>query len=433
MVQRRINRRSFLAAAAGGLVASRITAAQTTARPAGANERVTLGFIGVGGQGTALLKMALEAKVFDVAAVCDVDTTHAQRAAALVGGNVREYPDFRRVLDQKDIDAVVVAVPDHWHALVVTAACQAGKDVYCEKPLSYTIAEGRAMVAAARRHRRVVQTGTHHRCDEDIRTACELIRSGRIGRVDKVEMWIWANPFEPKTPGSDPPPGLNWDMWLGPAPFVPYHPKRCHFNFRWIRDYAGFYMTDWGAHMINVVTWALDCDLTGPVLVEGRESPFEKEGLWDAPARQEVRWVYQKPAFEMTWTQPGPPDRKETYGIRFHGSEGVLFVKFGAHELSRDGKVVADVPRPGSRSGDVTLPRFPSNLMNWYEAIRDPKTPLLSDVEIGHRNASVCHLGNIAARLGRPLKWDPVRERFIGDAEADKLLERPYRAPWKLA
>ena len=424
-------RRSFLRGLMGAGLASTGSMGRVLAAPgaAGANDRITVGVIGVGGRGSSLLGAMLKRSDVRVAAVCDVDEQRRAAAKEKVGSKATAYGDYRQVLDRADIDAVLIATPDHWHALTTIHACQAGKDVYCEKPLSHSLVEGRRMVEAARKHKRVVQTGTQHRTERDIREVCELIRSGRIGRVNHVELWMWENPYYVKSPGVEPPAHLDWDRWLGPAPKVAYHPKRCHFNFRWFRDYAGGYMTDWGAHMLNVVTWAMDVDLAGPVSVEGTETAYENS-LYEFPQTQRVTWHYRNPDFKLTWAEPGAKRSRDRYGMQFHGSDGTLFALFGKYQVFRDGKEVTVEP-PGSKSGDVELPRTPGNDANWLECIRTRNRPI-NDVEIGHRNASLCHLGNIASQLGRSLRWDAERERFEGDTQANAMRFRPYRSPWKL-
>ena len=404
----------------------------------GANETLVVGCIGVGGQGKHLLGVAKGTKAVTIAAVCDVDRIHAEEAAKVAGEGTAVFDDYRKLLDRQDIDAVIIAVPDHWHALIATAALAAGKHVYCEKPLAYSIAEGRAIVEAVRKSRRVFQTGTHHRTDVEAHEACELIRSGRIGKVNRIDLWMWENKFEPLSPPSDPPANLNWDMWLGPAPLRPYHPKRCHFNFRWCREYAYGYMTDWGVHMVNLVLWCIDADAAEPVQIEGRETPFDKPNLYNVPATQNVRWRFRNPDFEMTWTEPGPKNEVEGHGMRFHGSQGVLTIAFGklqgcdkTYRIDRDGKVVTDEPRAGTQTGDVRVPHVVSNMGNWVAAIREG-APLLNPVEVGHHDATICQLGDIASRLGRTLKWDAAKERFIGDDEANRFVTREYRLPWKL-
>jgi predicted dehydrogenase len=397
----------------------------------GANERLVVGHIAVGGRGNSLLRRTLESKDFDVAALCDVDAERLGKAKEKTSAGTDTYRDYRKILDRKDIDAVVVATPDHWHALPTIGACEAGKDVYCEKPLSQNLVEGRRMIEAARKHGRIVQTGTQHRTEDDIREVCEIIRSGRVGKIHHVEMWMWENPYFKLSAGSAPPAHLDWDRWLGPAPMVEYHEKRCHFNFRWFRDYAGGYMTDWGAHMINVVSFAMDTDRVHPVRIEGSETPYV-DSLYEYPEFQQVTWYYEKPNFKMTWTEPGPKGESSRYGMRFHGTEGVVDALFGKYRVLRDGKVSKNEPKPGSQPGDVALPRTAGNLQNWFDCIKSRELPI-NDVEVGHYNAAACHLGNIASQLGRTLPWDPTAERFIDDEQADAMRLRPYRAPWKMA
>jgi len=427
-----MHRRTFLrSAVAGGLAGSGLSRAALAAEGAkGANERLVVAHIGLGSRGNALMRQTLGSKNFAVAAVCDVDQQHLARAREKAGPKADAYGDYRKILDRKDIDAVVIATPDHWHALTTIDACRAGKDVYCEKPLSHGIIEGRKMIEAARKHKRVVQTGTHHRMEATVREPCELIRSGRIGRVHHVEMWMWENPFFKKGPGSSPPSHLDWNRWLGPAPMVEYHPKRCHRNFRWFRDYAGGYMTDWGVHMYNVVSWAMDVDRVHPVQIEGRETPYE-DSLYEFPETQNVTWHFRDPDFKMTWTEPGPKSAPERHGMRFHGSDGVLFAWFNGYKVLRNGKPV-DVPKSGSQSGDVSLPRAPGNVQNWLHCIKTRGRPI-NDVEVGHHNAAVCQLGNIASQLGRSLRWNPTEERFVDDKQADQMRLRSYRTPWALA
>jgi predicted dehydrogenase len=440
MADQGITRRDLLqAAAVGGIASSRLgPALGVTMNALGASERLVVGCIGVGGQGTYLLNAAKDTKCATIAAVCDVDREHAEKAAKAAGEGTAVFDDYRKLLDRKDIDAVIIAVPDHWHALVATAALAAGKHVYCEKPLAYSVAEGRAIVDAVHKSRRIFQTGTHHRTDVEVHEACELIRSGRIGKVERIDLWMWENKFEPLSPPSDPPANLNWDMWLGPAPLRPYHPKRCHFNFRWFREYAYGYMTDWGVHMVNLVLWCIDGDRAEPVQVEGRETPYAKPNLYDVPATQNVRWQFRNPEFEMTWAEPGPKEEKERHGMRFHGSKGVLTIAFGKlqgwnkqYQIVRDGKAVTDEAKVGTQRGDVKVPYVASNMGNWLAAIREG-AKLLNPVEVGHHDAMICQLGDIASRLGRTLKWDAAKEGFIGDDEANAFVSRKYRLPWKL-
>src|SRR5262245_21215847 len=228
------------------------------------SNRVRIAHVGIGGRGSGLLQQSLGTKDVQVVGVCDVDATHLAAAQKTAGKDARDSADYRAHVDRNDIDAVVVATPDHWHALVTLDACSAGKDVYVEKPLCTMLAEGRAMVEAARKHRRMVQVGINHRSEGYVRDIVEIVRSGRIGKVREVKCWMWENPVREPTPPIAPPPHLDWDRWLGPAPRADYHPDRVHFNFRWCRDYAGGYMTDWGVHMLNVITYAMEIDHKGP-------------------------------------------------------------------------------------------------------------------------------------------------------------------------
>ncbi len=430
--QRRISRRSFLkATAVAGAAAGLHLSPGSFANILGANERIAIGHIGVGGRGTSLLHMTLRMPELEVAAVSDVDANHQARAKKLAD-RAQAHGDFRKNLDRNEIDAVVIGTPDHWHCPIARLAVRAGKDVYCEKPLSQNLAEGRRLVQAAREHGRIIQLGTHHRAEEQILEVAELIRSGRIGKVHTVELWHRGNPHEPVTPNVPPPEELNWDLWLGPAPVAPYHPKRCHFNFRFFYDYAGGFLTDNGVHMINVVTLAMNSDLAGPVSVEGHEKPYPKRNLFECPEKQFVKWVFKDPDFTMTWHLPGKEGDAEGLGMRFIGETGTLVAFFGKHHILREGKVVEE-PKPGARSGDVTLPRVPGgNLGDWVRAMRSRKPPI-NDVEIGHRNVSISHVGNISSRLARPLRFDPQTEKFLDDEEANAMLSRVNRPPWNQA
>jgi predicted dehydrogenase len=422
------SRRQFLSTAARACSALALPAfLPGAARAFAANERVGVGLIGIGGRGGHHLSATLGTPDVAVAAVCDVDAGHLRSAHAATSGKAEACPDYRAVLDRKDIDAVVVATPDHWHSVVTIDAVGAGKDVYVEKPLSTTLAEGRAMVSAARKHKRIVQVGINHRSEGYVRSIVEIICGGRIGKVREVKCWMWANPVEEPTPPETPPKDLDWDRWLGPAPSVPYHPKRAHYSFRWARDYAGGYMTDWGVHMLNVVTFAMDIDQKGPSLVEasGRYAP---RNLYDFPIAMTARFEVKEPDFTLWWIQPadgGDILPGEKYGMTFYGEDGQLRTNFGEHKFFRDGKE-APLPREGK---PVNVPKSPGHLRNWLDSIRSRELPI-ADVEIGHRTTSFCQLGNAALWTGRPLRWDWEKEVVIDDQEATRLLSRPFREPY---
>jgi len=383
------------------------------------SEQIGLGFIGLGGMGRYHLSAFLRRPEVRVVALCDVDRRHLEEAASQVEApGLYTTGDFRRLLERADVDAVVIATPDHWHALIAIAAAEAGKDIYCEKPLTLTVAEGRALVQTVRRYGRVFQTGSQQRSDARFRRACELVRNGHIGRLLRISTAIGQGPTTPWEPPGPPPPELDWDMWLGPAPWQEYTPKRCHYNFRWFYDYSGGKMTDWGAHHNDIAQWALGADHSGPVEVHGR-AEYPLEGMYETALRFDVWYRYEN-GVELHCTSEG------RNGVTFEGSNGRIFVTRGA--IEGDPPELLDLP---AEEDPVRLYRSENHHGNWLECLRTRRRPIC-DVEVGHRSVTVCHLGNIAMRLGRPLRWDPRAERFPGDAEADRLLRRPMRQPWSL-
>jgi myo-inositol 2-dehydrogenase / D-chiro-inositol 1-dehydrogenase len=430
--ERKSNRREFLrksVAVGAGLAAPAVFTrpgwGRTAAPP---TERIAVAHIGIGGRGSFLLEQSKGSPDVEVAAVCDVDRDHLEKARKTAGEKTQAGADYRPFLDRPDIQAVVIAAPDHWHALATIDAISAGKDVYVEKPLCTFLAEGRAMVTAARRHGRMVQVGINHRSEPDIREIAEIIRSGRIGKVRAVKCWMWENPVKEPTPPVDPPADLDWDRWLGPAPKVPYHPERAHYNFRWCRDYAGGYMTDWGVHMLNVVTLAMDVDHKGPETIEAIGT-FAPRNLYDFPLQMTARFDFKDPDFTLEWIQPsagGDVIPGEKYGMTFYGEAGELRTMFGGYKFYSKGQE-GTLPAGGKA---VEVPRSPGHFRNWLDSIRSRALPI-ADVEVGHRTTSLCQLGNIALFTKRPLKWDYKEEKFVGDEEAGKLLSREYREPYR--
>ncbi len=436
-----IGRRGFLKGSAGSVAAAlslpSIVPSTVFARAErrAPSDRIVLGCIGVGDlgrrhhlNGLILNNEKISGRV-DVAAVCDVDRHHRDEAAQLVrnktGRRIAAYEDFRALLDRKDIDAVFIVTPDHWHALTAIAAMEAGKDVYCEKPLTLTIEEGRAMVKAARRYGSVFQTGSMQRSDARFRQACELVRNGKIGKIHRVETSIGSIDSGTWQPYQTPPPELNWDFWLGPAPWAPYFPNRCHYQFRWFADYSGGKMTDWGAHHNDIAQWGLGMDESGPVKVVGKGT-FSDTGPHDVPLDFEVTYTYEN-GVELICRSRGEN------GAKFFGRDGWIFVNRSRIEASDP-----DILKTPLGPNDIRLTNsgddgnsFVNHYHNWFECIRTRQRPIC-DVEIGHRSATVCHLGNIAIKLGRELRWDPKAERFVNDDEANLMISRPYRAPWHL-
>jgi predicted dehydrogenase len=419
-------RREFLrrsgAAAAVGIAFPTVLAGR--ASRAAASERIRLGFIGVGNQGTNNLKDFLKLKDAEVVAVCDVDKERLAKAAKLAGGagrEVRAVGDYRRLLDDKSIDAVVVTTPDHWHALATTDACVAGKDVYCEKPLSLTIAEGRTMVDVARNAKRIVQTGSQQRSDDKFRLACELVRSGRLGKIKQVKIHLPKVNFDgPAVPDGPPPPELDYNAWLGPAPDRPYNAKHVHYLFRFFWDYSGGQMTNFGAHHLDIAQWGLGRDESGPVAIEATAT-FNKDGWFEVAETSEIVYTYDD-GIKVVCTQGkgGGPN------VLFEGEEGSIAVSRG-----KISSTPAEILAEPLAKGDVHLYVSKDHHQNWLDCIKSRSLPIC-DVAIGHRSATVCHLGNIAIRTGRRIAWDPTAETIVGDPEAAKMLSRPYRAPWRL-
>ena len=432
---RSVTRRQFLRrsgkavlAAGAGLALPNIFLNQTKAA-SGQNpsDFIRIGFIGVGDQGRANLRALMKHAV----AVCDVDANHLARArAAVEEANSRSceaYRDYRKLLENKSIDAVVISTPDHWHTLPAIHACQAGKDVYCEKPLTLTIAEGQALVKVARRTNRVFQTGSQQRSEAKFRRACELVRSGYLGAVKEVRVGIakvnWPGPPSAKLPAQpvpdgEPPPELDYDFWLGPAPMRPYNRLHVHYNFRFYWDYSGGQLTNWGTHHLDIAQWGLGMGASGPHTIEGR-ARYQPDGWYDVP-----EWC------EVTYQYPGDVrvicGMDQRMGVEFVGDKGRIYVNRGNFETEPE-----ELAELSPKSGDVQLPVSSNHYQDWLGCIKTRRQPI-GDVETGHRSATVCHLGNIAIRTGRKITWDPVKERIIGDAKAAKLVSRPYRAPWQL-
>ncbi|HEY2932438.1 MAG TPA: Gfo/Idh/MocA family oxidoreductase [Acidobacteriota bacterium] len=409
----------------------------------GANDRIRAGLIGCGGMGRSDLRDFLRNKNTECAALCDVDDEQSARTARFAEEQFSQKPslmarDFRKVLDDKGIDAVIVATPDHWHALPAVMACQAGKDVYVEKPLSLTIAEGRIMVEAARRHNRVVQMGTQQRSATHYAEAINYVQSGKLGKIRLVRTWAYQDWMGniPRVPDTEPPSTVDYDLWLGPAPKRPFNKNRFHFNFRWYWDYAGGLMTDWGAHMIDIANWGMGIKAPNSAMSVGGKYGFPDDAE-ETPDTQQVLWGF--PDFSMVWehaTAIGRGPEARDHGVAFHGNNGVLVVDRGGWEVypesERTGRRreyrAAGVPRQGAGGEDYHL----AHVKNFIDCMHSRKRPS-SDVEIGHNSMIACHLGNIAFRMGRRIQWDVENERVVGDAEANLYISRPYRAPWKLS
>ena len=413
----RTNRRRFLGQSAA-LASTAFAAPYIIPSSAfGANEKIVTGHIGVGGQGNG----NLGGFGSQVAAVCDVDQRKRDAAAKKTGG--KPYSDYRKLLERDDIDAVVVSTPDHWHALTTIHACMAGKHVYCEKPLSLTIEDGRAMVTAARKFKRIVQTGSQQRSSSNFRQACEYVRSGRIGKLEKVLVGInGANHPGKLPPDSDPPSYLDYDFWLGPAKKVPYNEKRVHYNFRFWWDYSGGQMTNWGAHHIDIGHWGIGCDDSGPLEVWAESVSFNPNNYHEVTEKCRVIMKYADDVNMIV----GQGERDVPGGTTFIGSEGTIHVNRG--RLKSDPEEILKEPLKDS---DVHLHPSGSHKGNFIDCIKSGELPIC-DVEIGHRSATACHLANIACRTGERFKWDPVKEEVADSDAAAAMVSREYRKPWAL-
>lgn len=385
---------------------------------------IRLGFVGLGLMGNDTLKLVMPRSDVTVTALCDVDSLRLDSASERLK-SVQDtdtfscFRDFRDLNQSEAVDAVVISTPDHWHALQGVDAMRCGKDVYIEKPLSLTIAEGRRLSDTAAETARICQTGSQQRSSREFRYACELIRNGYLGELRSVDLCIPPSNRTSDAVGEpDPvPPELDYEMWLGPVPFRPYYEEACHYAFRFVAASSGGQMTNWGAHNLDIVQWALGMDASGPVRVSGR-GIFPPDGLFDTPDQVDVTWEYANGVRVSCAT--GTPR------CVFTGSEGSIEVGRGHFEATPE--VLNDV---AFKESDIRLYRSDDHMGNFLDCIRTRRQPICP-AEIGHRSATVCHLGNIAMRLGRQLEWDPVAERFVNDDEANAMRERAMREPWVL-
>lgn len=435
-----ITRRKFLTGTLAGLAAVGLPASsqasegeffpiktQPKVRKIGPNDTIQFGLIGPGGSkggyrmGLSNARAIAGIEGCKIVAACDVDSTHLQEAVNAFGPDCKGYSDFREVIGRKDIDAVIIGTPDHWHTYMCVAAMKAGKDVYCEKPLTLTIDEGKKLVKVWRETKRVFQTGSQQRSEANFRQACELVRNGRIGKIKRIETRLptgpTGGPFEVKPVPED----LDWDMWLGPAFATDYVPERTHGTFRWWLEYSGGMLTDWGAHHNDIAQWGLGTDRSGPLRVEG-------SGV--AP-KISCNAYNTFPEYDVKFTYPGGVTllctNKGENGAMFEGEEGWIFVSRG--KLTASDQRLLDNPLP---SNAIRLYESNNHRANFVECIRSRQQPIC-DAEIGHRSVSMSHLANISLRLGgRRLDWDPIKEVFVNDEEANLFLSRPMRKPWRI-
>lgn len=450
-----MKRREFMTELLGTAVAS----SALPAHMIGANNRINVGWIGCGGRGRYDAGLLRQIPEVEVVAVCDVYQPHARRAGALIGSRCQPYGDFRKVLDRKDVDAVLIATPDHWHAAIAVLACQAGKDVYVEKPLAHTIDEGLKIVKAARRYNRIVQLGTQHRSAPHIREAARIVQRGDIGHVHFVRVWNYIN-MSPdgvgKAADSAPPPGLNWDFYLGPAPSVPFNKNRFLVSYRWFWDYAGGMTTDYGTHRFDSVHEIMRESSPRNVSAAGGRYVLRDGG--DTPDTLQI--TYEYPEFVLSYEASmvnghgcggrtpgmkyyltrGRDDRP--HGMAFYGTKGTFYAdrvgfevypepkgEFGpgaVHTVKGDSEGFR-CERQQAQGEDATG----LHIRNFIDCVRSRRKPV-ADVEIGHRSTIVPHLGNIALRTGHKIRWNADTETISDDPQASALLSCKARKPWDL-
>ncbi len=430
MTGKRVDRRQFLKRATGftaGAVAFPYVVPASVFGQAGnvsPSERITMGCIGVGSQGSGNMNNFLGKRDAQVIAVCDVDKSHRDKARDTVNkryGNsdCKTYHDFRELIARDDIDALSLAMPDHWHSIPVLTGARAGKDMYGEKPLARTIREGMIMRDTVNRYGRIWQTGSWQRSVRDFRRACELVINGRIGKVTKVEVGLPTGGGAGNNPIQPVPDSVDWDFWLGPAPLVPYRGV-IHWNWRWMMDYSGGQLTDWAGHHIDIAHWGLGLDETGPVEIEGK-AEYPKDGIYDVPTAYKFTCKY-KNGLEMIVAN----DRQvpKGMGTTWYGDGGWIHVRRGKLEASTD-KILKEVIGPE----ETQLYNSGDHHQNFLDCVKSRKKTI-TPIEVAHRSISVALLGEIAMLLGRKIRWNPDKEEFVNDEEATRLLSRPMRSPW---
>jgi predicted dehydrogenase len=430
--RRGVSRRAFLKGAAAAVALPTFVPASALGADgrAAPSERITLAMIGLGSMGLRHVKGFIYEKDCQLVAGCDCDAGRRRVAAEFVNEfyknkDYRTYTDFREMIARDDIDALCIAVPDHWHAAMSIRCIRTGKDIYGEKPLALTVAEGRAMVEAVRRYNIIWQMGSWQRSTREFRFACELVRNQYIGELMRVEVCTGSGPRIDKPPQLPPHEDLDYEMWLGPAPAAPFDEKRCHWNFRWILDYSGGEVTDLGAHHIDIAHWGMDADATGPVVVSGK-GEFPTDGLWDAAVEYDYSCTYPSGLVMHVASR-----NMERNGIKFIGEEGWVFVSRGRllaepNKLLRTKLTARDVhlarPRGDYREGHRR------NFLDCVKSRNEPITP----IEVGHNSIIPAHLANIAMLTGRAIRWDPKTERILNDPDAARMLTRPPREPWRM-
>ncbi|NJN28486.1 MAG: Gfo/Idh/MocA family oxidoreductase [Cyclobacteriaceae bacterium] len=408
-----------------------------------ASDRINLAVIGAGNQGTNDTRMLLEDERVQITAICDVNRRSPGYWDGVVAGRevlreeveayyteksgkkykgVKEYADFREVIERKDIDAVLIALPDHWHSIPVLMAAAAKKDIYCQKPLSLTIGEGRAMSDAVSHHNVILQTGSQQRSNHHFRRVCELVRNGRIGALHTVKCGL-----PPGTPDfgrtglnfypQAVPEDFDFDMWLGPAPVAAYSPCRTFVNFRWVQDYSGGQLTDWGGHHPDIAQWGMDTELTGPVKIQNAKASVALHPVWNTASAYYFEAIYKNNIKLIV-------SSNERFGVTFEGSEGSVWADRESHGAS-DPAILDSV----IASNEVQLYKSDDHFRNFIDCVYSRAQPI-APAEVAHRSITIAHLGNIAMTLKQDLEWNPDTEMVVNNDNANRMLRRPMRAPW---
>jgi predicted dehydrogenase len=426
-MSKQFNRRDFIKQ--GSAAALSLAFLPAMAKKVAASDRLRIAHIGVGGMGNNHLKWFAALPEVEIAALCDVDQEHLDSSLKTLntlqpGSSAKGYKDFRHILDLKDIDAITCATPDHWHAQIAMLAFQAGKDVYGEKPLSYDLKEGQRMLKSLKRHNRVFQLGNQIHAGENFHRVVEIIRSGAIGKVHTARLWKTGLPPDlGPAKIQTPPPTFDWDMWLGPAPYVDYTPQRAHFTYRYFMDYSGGVFQDFWSHIADIVFWSLEPEGLKTIHARGEAST----GIGDAPLWLDVDYEFD--GLRIYWTHI-PPDvpgaAKRGIGAYFEGDKGTLLCDYQTKEITINGQTMTDIPEV-----PVTLPRSPGHQQNFVNAVKTRIQPE-SNLEYARKMTIPMHLALISYRLNRKLNWNSKREKFIHDREANQYLHREYRKKWDL-
>lgn len=417
---------------AGGAVLAGPWIRSVRADELGPNSKIRMGLIGCGGIGQVDLDCFLGNPEVDCVVIADLDEAMTAKGLAVCEKRERKKPDtvkdFRRVLDRKDVDIVLVATPDHWHAIPTVMACQAGKDVYVEKPLAKTIDEGRAMVTAAQKHNRIVQMGSQWRSCQHMIEAAEFVKSGKLGKLAMARGWAYLDwlPSIGKPADCPPPAGIDYDFWLGPAPKHQFNPNRFHFNFRWFWDYAGGLMTDWGVHLLNMISMGTPLETPKSVVSSGGKYVLDDNS--ETPDSQVT--TYEFDSYMLVWEHKAGLAvgiNNHPWGIAWYGTEGTVMMNDAGWEVIPEKRKANLDPEKHRSSGD---PR-PAHARNFLDCVKTRKQPVLN-LELGHHISTLAHLGNIAYLSGNKIAWNAEKEQVIGNSKADKLVGAEYRTPWKL-